>query len=163
VESAARLGRHPIHPMLIPYPFAFLTGAAAFDLAARARQDPRLGETGRHLTLAGFGMALVAAVPGLIDYALTVPDGRPKEVATRHMIANLSAVGCFAGAIWARGSEPLPRRACVALELLGTALLSVGGWLGGSLSYHHGVGVTREATRAEAPDLPAAPARRLGS
>jgi hypothetical protein len=33
----------------------------------------------------------------------------------------------------------------LALEALGTAALSVGGWLGGKLSYHHQVGVVPEA------------------
>src|SRR3712207_1675814 len=73
VKSAARVMDHPIHPMLIPFPFAFLSGAAAFDLAALARGSHTLGQTAAHLRAAGLVSALVAAVPGLIDYLTTVP------------------------------------------------------------------------------------------
>jgi uncharacterized membrane protein len=31
MKSKAVLLGHPVHPMLIPFPFAFLTGAFAFD------------------------------------------------------------------------------------------------------------------------------------
>jgi uncharacterized membrane protein len=33
MKSKAVLFGHPLHPMLIPFPFAFLTGAVAFDAA----------------------------------------------------------------------------------------------------------------------------------
>src|SRR5688572_7560956 len=36
MRSYASIKGHPLHPMLINYPFAFLTGAFAFGLAARA-------------------------------------------------------------------------------------------------------------------------------
>ena len=38
-SKAVALG-HPIHPMLIPFPFAFLTGAVLFDAAGWFRDLP---------------------------------------------------------------------------------------------------------------------------
>ncbi len=35
--STARVGTHPLHPMLIPFPIAFLVGAFVADLAAALR------------------------------------------------------------------------------------------------------------------------------
>lgn len=151
MKSTARLAGHPIHPMLIPYPFAFLSAAAAFDVAAAARQDQRLSQTAAHLRLTGTASALAAAVPGLIDYLTAVPEGRPKETATRHMLSNVSALACFAVAGWAANGRRVPNAATIALELVGTALLSVGGWLGGSLTYHHQVGVDPEEQRTLPP------------
>ena len=148
MRSTARLASHPIHPMLIPYPFAFLSAAAAFDVAAAAREDDRLGQTAAHLRTAGIVTALAAAVPGLIDYLTTVPEGKPKDTATKHALSNVSALACFAAAGWAANGNRVANGTTIGLEVLGTALLAVGGWLGGSLTYHHQVGVDPEETRA---------------
>jgi uncharacterized membrane protein len=146
MKSTARFMGHPIHPMLIPYPFAFLSGAAAFNVAAVVRGDGRLAQTGRHLRTVGIAGALAAAVPGLVDYFGTVPAGKPRETATLHALSNVSALGCFAAAAMTDRSERVAGPATVVLELTGTILLSIGGWLGGELSYHHQIGVdTQEA------------------
>ena len=145
MRSAARIGDHPIHPMLIPYPFAFLSSAIAFDAAGIARDDDTLCQTASILTKAGIASALVAAVPGLIDYLTRVPGGAPRDTATKHMVSNLSALACFTAAAMVRGDRTRPGAAVLGLEALGTAALSVGGWLGGKLSYHHQVGVVPEA------------------
>jgi uncharacterized membrane protein len=126
--------------MLIPYPFAFLSGAAAFDVAAAARGNDEWARTASHLRTVGLASALVAAVPGIIDYFGTVPEGKPRQTATAHALSNVSALVCFAGAM---GGERTRRT--LGLQILGTALLSLGGWLGGHLAYHHQIGVTPEA------------------
>ena len=142
MRSAARVMDHPIHPMLIPFPFAFLSGAAAFDLAALTRGSHTLGQTAAHLRAAGLVSALMAAVPGLIDYLTTVPEGRPRDTATKHLLSNLSALACFTAATLSHQGRP--NTGTIALEVVGTVLLSIGGWLGGSLSYHHQIGVDPE-------------------
>ena len=152
MKSTAHIGGHPIHPMLIPFPFAFLTGAAAFDVLSASRRDHHLGTTARHLGLAGLASAAVAAVPGLIDYIGTVPDGEPRQTATRHLALNLSALACFAGAASLRRDDMLPSAPTVALGLAGTVLLSLGGWLGGHLSYHHRIGVHPDPAERQLTD-----------
>lgn len=64
MRSRASYKGHPIHPALIPFPFAFLYGAFVFDLLGRLFGSESLWTTGAHLTLAGISMALVAAVAG---------------------------------------------------------------------------------------------------
>lgn len=149
MKSTARIGDHPIHPMLIPYPFAFLSGAFGFRLAAKARQSEALAKTADHLRTAGLASAVVAAVPGLIDYLTAVPEGRPKTTATQHLLSNSSALACFAAAALA-ARRARDNGAALRFESLGTALLCLGGYLGGSLSYKHHVGVVEhEAPRRE--------------
>jgi uncharacterized membrane protein len=86
-SKAVALG-HPIHPMLIPFPFpfpfpfAFLTGAVLFDAAGWFRDLPSWWTTGGHLSLAGIATALLAAIPGLIDYLYTVPPDQFGEGAS---------------------------------------------------------------------------------
>jgi uncharacterized membrane protein len=159
MKSTARFFDHPIHPMLIPYPFAFLSGAAAFNVVAAARGDERLAQTARHLRAVGIAGALTAALPGVIDYFGTVPAGRPRETATYHALSNVSALGLFAASAMTQRDDGRPGAATLALELAGTVLLSIGGWLGGSLSYHHQVGVDPEESRAGA--LTPLPQRRV--
>lgn len=144
MKSTARLGEHPIHPMIIPYPFAFLSGAWGFRLAARSRGSETLEQTADHLRTAGLVSAVVAAVPGVIDYFGSVPPGPAKRTATVHAISNSSALVCFmAAALAARRGEET-RDVVTRFESVGTALLCLGGWLGGQLSYHHHVGVVEE-------------------
>jgi len=151
MRSTARLMGHPIHPMLIPYPFAFLSGAAAFDIAGTMRENPALSQTATHLRNAGLAAALVAAVPGLIDYLTTVPSGKPSQTATLHLVSNVSALACFAAAAATESRNGRSARARLSWEVMGLSLLSVGGWLGGSLTYHYQVGVDPEETRRRLP------------
>lgn len=144
MKSTARVGEHPIHPMVIPYPFAFLSGAWGFRLAARARGSEALEQTADHLRTAGIVSAVIAAVPGIVDYFGSVPDGPPKRTATLHAISNSSALVCFMAAALAARQGERTRDAVTRFETIGTALLSLGGWLGGQLSYHHRVGVVEE-------------------
>lgn len=39
MKSTVHINGHPIHPMLIPYPFALLSAATAFDVAAAANSS----------------------------------------------------------------------------------------------------------------------------
>lgn len=149
MQSTAHLNEHPIHPMLIPYPFALLTSATAFDVAARVTRRESLARTADHLTAAGLGTALVAAVPGIVDYFGTVPrhGASAQRSATQHALFNLSALACFALSRNRVNGRRGPSDGGLALSLIGTALLSIGGWLGGQLVYHEHVGVVESGRR----------------
>src|SRR5687767_15539209 len=135
MRSKAAFRGHPIHPALIPFPFAFLTGAFLFDAAGWLADRASWWTTGGHLAGAGIVAALVAAVPGFIDYLFTVPPrSTGKRRATRHMLVNLLAVTLVAGA-WVLRRELLhePNLLILALEAGALGLLIVGGWMGGTL------------------------------
>jgi nitrite reductase/ring-hydroxylating ferredoxin subunit/uncharacterized membrane protein len=143
MRSKASFKGHPLHPALIPFPFAFLFGAAAFDVAGRVSGNAMLSATGAHLSLAGIAMALVAAVPGFIDYFYTVPpESSGKKRATKHMLTNLTVVALFAIAWVLRGdASTVPGTAQLVLEVLGAGLLVAGGWMGGTLVNRNQIGV----------------------
>src|SRR5687767_1571480 len=118
MRSKASFKGHPLHPALIPFPFAFLTGALVFDAAALFLDRPVFWTTGGHLAAAGVVMGLVAAVPGLVDYLYTVPpQSTGKQRATRHMIVNVSAVVLFAAAWVLRRGSAGPEVTVLGLEL----------------------------------------------
>jgi nitrite reductase/ring-hydroxylating ferredoxin subunit len=80
-------------------------------------------------------MALVAAVPGAIDYLYTVPpESTGKQRARKHALVNLSAVALFAATWLLRGGAAVPPGALdLALEAVAVGLLTLGGWMGGTL------------------------------
>jgi uncharacterized membrane protein len=150
MKSKAVVLGHPIHPMLIPFPFALLTGAVVFDAAGWFRDVPSWWTTGGYLSLAGIATALLAAIPGVIDYLYTVPpNSSAKARATKHMLANLTAVVLFGGAWWVRGGAATrPDAIVLGLEVLGLGLLGAGGYLGGTLVTRNLIGVDHRYAHA---------------
>jgi nitrite reductase/ring-hydroxylating ferredoxin subunit/uncharacterized membrane protein len=160
MRSTAHINGHPVHPMLIPFPFAYLVGAACLDAWSRASNRREWAQTAKHMRALGIGSALLAAVPGIIDYFTAVPpNSSAKDRATSHALFNLSALGLFAAA--AAGSNgSRPPAWTLAAEAAGAALLSVGGWLGGTLVYRNQIAVDHryaEAGEWEPKTLPPAP------
>ena len=135
MRSRASIKGHPIHPMLIPFPLAFLAGGFLFDIVGVLLTKPPLWEVGYFLTIAGVGTALLAALPGFVDYFFTVPPkSSGKERATRHMLTMLLVVGLFAVAWFLRDDRgTAPGTATLALEGVGAVMLAIGGWMGGTL------------------------------
>jgi nitrite reductase/ring-hydroxylating ferredoxin subunit/uncharacterized membrane protein len=150
MKSKAVVLGHPLHPMLVPFPVAFLTGAVAFDVTGWFREDPSWWGTGGHLGAAGIATALVAALPGLVDYFYTVPPrSSGKKRATKHMLANLSAVACFALAWWTRGGAATqPDVTVLVLEAIGLGLLGTGAYMGGTLVTRNFIGVDHRYAQA---------------
>ena len=101
--------------------------------------------------LGGLVGALLAAVPGFIDY-LSLRERRTKKIATTHMVLNLAAVALFLFNLGIRyNAGPENELLGVILSIVGIVIIGVSGWLGGSLVYVHGVAVTsssREDRRA---------------
>jgi uncharacterized membrane protein/nitrite reductase/ring-hydroxylating ferredoxin subunit len=133
----------PIHPILVHFPIAFLTGAFLFDLLGVLLDRPRWWEVGGYLGGLGVLTALLAAVPGFIDYLFTVPpNSSGKKTATWHLVLNLAVVALFGAAWFLRGDAGVqPDLALLALEGVGFLLLLVSGWLGSRLIYHLQIGV----------------------
>lgn len=119
--------------MLIPFPLGLLSGAFLFDAAAWLTGNTSWWTTGGHIAILGVLAALLAAVPGVIDYLYTVPPrSTARKRATKHLLANSSAIALFAVA-WVIREATAFSVAVVILEALGFGLLMAGGYLGGTL------------------------------
>lgn len=145
MRSKASIKGHPIHPMLIPFPIAFFVGSVVFDALGVYYQNSSFWVSGGYLAVAGIVMALVAAVPGLVDYFSTVPpDSEAKTKATWHMLVNVSAIVAFAAAFFIRGGSAVePQTTTIFVKIAGLVLMTFGGWLGGTLVYRLQIGVTK--------------------
>jgi nitrite reductase/ring-hydroxylating ferredoxin subunit/uncharacterized membrane protein len=131
---------HPLHPVLTDVVIGSFLSATLLDLVDghdSGRASERL-----------IGVGLVTAAPtvasGLTDWALTVyGDRRTRPVGLVHASANLTASALYAASLAARRRGVAGR--AVLLSLAGGAALSVGGLLGGHLSFTRGVGVNETA------------------
>ncbi len=141
VQSTAAIAGHPLHHMLVPFPIAFLIGAFATDLAFRGTQDAFWAQASYWLLLAGIVTALVAALPGFIDF-FTIDEARGLWLAWTHMIANLVVVALGALNVWLRWDDAAAGAAGAGLwiSVLIAALLLFSGWLGGELAYRYRIG-----------------------
>lgn len=150
MRSAASIKGHPIHPMLITFPFAFLSGAFVFDLLGALTGRAPWWTTGGYLAIAGLVGGVAAAVPGLADYLATVPPrSSAKSRATTHMIVNSTALLLFL-LVWIRRGEAANQPDVVQLMIEGIALglLCVGGWMGGTLVSRNQISVDHRYAHA---------------
>jgi nitrite reductase/ring-hydroxylating ferredoxin subunit/uncharacterized membrane protein len=126
---------HRFHPLLVPLPIGFWSGALVFDLLATRRA--------RWAADVLVGSGIVAAVPtaaaGLSDWADAEPEGR--RVGLVHAGCNTLALACYSASLVARLLGR--RKAGVGLGLAGATAISVGGYLGGHLAYVQAVGVEK--------------------
>jgi nitrite reductase/ring-hydroxylating ferredoxin subunit/uncharacterized membrane protein len=134
MRSRAHFKAHPIHPALIPFPFAFLWGAAIFDLLHVVSGRDAFTITASHLTVAGLISGVLAAVPGAIDYLYAVPpQSSAKQRATKHALGNITALALFLFSWIARSPDGSMGTVTLVLEVLGGAIMGWSGLLGGEL------------------------------
>ena len=125
---------HPVHPLLVTIPIGAWTSSVFFDVTGQEKAAD---------ALVGLGVlsALPTAIAGASDWRHT--DGAERRVGLVHAIANDVAITAYAASWFARRAGR--RKTGIALSLVGATAISVGGWLGGHLSYAMGVGVDTTA------------------
>lgn len=142
MKSRASIKSHPIHPILVSFPIAFYCGALFFDLMGIMFHSDQFWMIGQYLTAAGVITAIIAAVPGIIDYATTVPpQSTAKDRATKHALLNSAALTLFVVSLVCRGDRKYIPMVIAAIELTGVVLTVIAGWLGGTLVYRNQIGV----------------------
>jgi len=148
--------RHPVHPMLVHFPIGLFVLSFVLDLTSLAFPSvPNLVRDSFYAMLVGIITALFAAVPGFVDYTDIRSDHPAKRTATAHMTLNLIVVALYGINLGVRSSmladSKIPLLPLI-LSLVGTALLSASGYLGGRLVYDDGIGVGRHKRRSPTPE-----------
>ncbi|HEX7296344.1 MAG TPA: DUF2231 domain-containing protein [Pyrinomonadaceae bacterium] len=164
MESKAKILGHPIHQMLIPFPFGLLATAVIFDLIYLLWGNPTMVTVSYWMIVAGIVGAIVAAPFGLIDWLAIPRNTRAKTIGAIHGLGNVVVLLLFIGSWWLRygdtGSVPyLPSTPALVLSFVGFALAGVTGWLGGELVDRLSVGVD-EGANLNAPNSLTGPATR---
>lgn len=150
MKTPANFKGHPFHPMLIAFPIGLWTFAFLCAITFLASKRGTWDTVAVYSMAAGCIGALVAAAPGFVDW-LAIPYTRAKILGMWHMIVNVGALCLFAIAFFLRigGHDwyPIP----LVLSVVAMGLLLVGGWLGGSIVYIHGIAVEPAPRPTEPP------------
>jgi uncharacterized membrane protein len=145
MASKASIAGHPVHPMLVAFPIGLWTTSFVIDVIFYFIRNPSLPLISKLMLAAGLLGAVAAAVPGIIDW-LSIKNPPVKKIADWHARLNIIAVIVFAASLYFRmriGAHWLNwnMRVPVLLSALGVLLIGISGWLGGALTFEHGVGV----------------------
>src|SRR4051812_44316913 len=146
-ESTAQVAGHPIHPMLIPFPVAFLVATLVSDLIFLRTGNPGWATASLWLLGAALVMAALAAVAGLTDF---LGDERIRDLsaAWHHMIGNVIAVLLSLWNWYRRyeGGDAAVLPVGLALSFVVVLILLYTGWRGWEMVYRHRVAVADQAT-----------------
>ena len=150
---------HPLHPPLTDATigtYTFATVAAVLSALEVAAEEA--AQAWALALLVGLIVSVATALTGFADW-LQIQRGTPLwRTATSHLFAMLLATAAFLiaiGAGYSEGMDGVVTEAAFVLTLIGFGLLTLGGWLGGSIVFVHGMRVLNlveePAHRAVAP------------
>jgi uncharacterized membrane protein len=140
-RSTAKIGGHPIHPMLIPFPIVCFIGTLVTDIVYTRNHDAGWATASHWLLGVGLLTAAAAAVAGLTDY---LGDERVRKLsdALKHMLANVTAVVLeLVNFILRLRNNDFIDSTGVYISAVVVLILVYSGWKGGDLVYRHGIGV----------------------
>jgi uncharacterized membrane protein len=141
--TPASVDRHPLHAILVAFPMGLWIFSLVCDVVWRfASRDAVWHLMAWYTLVAGVIGALVAAVPGLIDF-FSITDPRAGKVGMAHLILNVALVVLYSVNAWIRTVLGADAVIPVLLSVVGVAGLVVTGWLGGEMVYVHKVGVAQ--------------------
>jgi uncharacterized membrane protein len=145
IASTAQVAGHPVHPMLVPFPIAFLIGALLSDLAFWGTNDGFWARASAWLIGAGLVGGGLAAIAGLTDF-LGNAAVRDLRAAWIHLIGNVVAVlVALANLLLRLSAGPavatvLPTGLILSAAVV--AIFAVTGWMGWEMVYRHRVGLS---------------------
>ncbi|WP_414541416.1 DUF2231 domain-containing protein [Nostoc sp. CCY0012] len=148
VPSTVAIAGHPLHPLTVMFPIAFLAGALGSDVGYWLTNDFFWARAS--LWLIGLGLlgGVVAAITGMSDF-LRIERVRKRTAGWTHMILNVAILLLTAFNFILRlgnaDARILPWGLLISL-VVGT-LTSVSGWFGAELSYRHKIGVVGAGSR----------------
>lgn len=155
MRSRVRVAGHPVHPMLIVVPstifplLVFLDVLYFFGVGGEG-----LWVAAYWIAVAGVASTAAAIVPGVVDLAAIPNETRAHRTAVWHLVTGSLTFVAYAAAVWARWPAGVERFALqTGIDVVGTALIVVQGWLGGELVYKHHLAVLKEAEGAEPTDF----------
>jgi uncharacterized membrane protein len=154
---------HPLHPPLTDLTvgtYTFATIAAVLDITNIVERNA--AHAWWIALVVGLGSTALTATTGFIDWIEIEWGSELWKTATAHLTAMLAATGAFLAAtlVGHHGyTSGAVTTGAFLLTLVGFALLTTGGWLGGAVVFVHGMRVLElveePAARAAAPAPPA--------
>jgi uncharacterized membrane protein/nitrite reductase/ring-hydroxylating ferredoxin subunit len=143
MRSKAAISSHPIHPILVAFPIALWVMALIFALLGVSQGNAMLWAAGFYCVIAGCVGAVLAALPGALDWWTVVPrQSSAKQRGLIHGSLNVVALLLFIAIAYRQGSAAArPDGLNLFLMVVGVVLIGISGWLGGTLVYRNQIGV----------------------
>jgi nitrite reductase/ring-hydroxylating ferredoxin subunit/uncharacterized membrane protein len=148
---------HPLHPILVHLPIGLFLISFAFDVGGIINQfapPDHFIAPAFYTMFLGVLAALVAAVPGFVDYLDIRRDHPARRTATYHMWLNLLVVAIYIinlAVRYHRLGRSAPMVMPVVLSFCALVALGVSGYLGGVLIYDDGIAVGRHRRAGKTP------------
>ncbi|MFP4006784.1 MAG: DUF2231 domain-containing protein [Spirulinaceae cyanobacterium] len=140
--SSAAIFGHPIHPIIVIFPVAFLSGGAGSDVGYWLTHDPFWARASLWLIGLGILSGVAAALVGMVDF-VRIPKVRDRTAGWLHMVLNIAALLLSLVNFFLRFGSPnttiLPFG--LILSAVVATLLLVSGWYGGELTFRHKIGI----------------------
>lgn len=142
VTSSVSIAGHPIHPIIVIFPVAFLSGAAGADIGYWLTEDFFWARAAIWLIGLGGLAGILAALIGIVDF-VRVPRVRKRTAGWAHMLINVAALVLTFVNFGLRLGNPVINIIPIGIiiSLVVASLLAVGGWYGGELTFRHKIGV----------------------
>ncbi|MBD2257975.1 DUF2231 domain-containing protein [Pseudanabaena sp. FACHB-2040] len=142
ITSSVQIFGHPIHPIIVIFPVAFLSGVAGTDLGYLLTGRDFWSEASLWLIGAGLLTAIAAAITGMSDF-INIPRVRRRRAGWAHMLLNVGVLVLTIVNLLIRWGNP--EGAIVpwglAISWVVATLLLASGWYGGELMFRHKVGI----------------------
>jgi uncharacterized membrane protein len=143
IRVVAAIGRHPLHPMLVPLPIGLFVAALIGDLGFWFTGNAEWAKISTWLLAAGLAAGIVASAAGLTDFVGNSAI-RALYHARYHLVGNLTLLAIAAASLVFRvvlgpAQAILPWGLFASVAVVG--LLVFTGWHGGEMVFGHGVGM----------------------
>jgi len=142
VTSTVAVAGHPLHPLIVLFPIAFLVAAPAADIGYWLTKDLFWARAAYWLIGAGLVSSAPAVLTGLLDF-LRIERVRKRKAGWAHMLLNIAAVVLtilnFGVRLGDRAENILFLG--LAISAIVATVLGLSGWYGAELIYRHKVAV----------------------
>jgi uncharacterized membrane protein len=143
--SKIKIAGHPLHAMLVPFPVVLYTATLVCLITYVCTMDLFWFKVALKANWGAVLTAVLAALPGFIDW-LSIPKNRKaKKVGVAHMFCNVSALLLFSLNLYLQCEQRNMMEPDVTMGIVlssaGVILTVIAGFLGWSLVQKHHVGV----------------------
>lgn len=135
------IGLQEMHPAVVHFPIAFLPLSLGADALGRLTGDYVLMDMGRRLMPLAAASAVNAAAFGLVAQQAVRAEGQAHDLLVTHRTLNAGLVALTTALAAVRVRRRRPGLGYLAVGLAAAGVMGYSAYLGGRMSYEHGVGV----------------------
>ena len=145
MQSKIKIFGHPVHPILVPFPIAFNTATMICCITYASTNDAFWFRAAFIANCTAIVTAVIAMLPGLIDW-LSIPElTDAKSTGLKHLVANVFSLGFFiasAVVLYANLNEKHPSiQSNIIMTVFGFLVMLYAGFKGWALVQKHHIGV----------------------